>query len=148
MIMNAELSWFVLQTDTPSFRLPDFLDTWILPQSERAFFFVANNSVCANSVSMNATTESSSPRKSFNWRDDLGASRDLSRNEVQSFGFVIGWFDDWRVRAELPPGAESAREFWRVAVKSKPRQDWQLSQWAEGMRWYLKWGQGSVIARG
>ncbi|MEO0017730.1 MAG: hypothetical protein RLZZ522_1013, partial [Verrucomicrobiota bacterium] len=23
--------------------------------------------------------------------------------------------------------------------KSKPRQDWQLSQWAEGMRWYLSW---------
>ncbi|MBN8460591.1 MAG: tyrosine-type recombinase/integrase [Verrucomicrobia bacterium] len=43
------------------------------------------------------------------------------------------------MRAELPPGAESAREFWRVAVKSKPRQDWQLTQWAEGMRWYLKW---------
>ena len=39
----------------------------------------------------------------------------------------------------LPPGGESAREFWREAVKSKPRQDWQLSQWAEGMRWYLKW---------
>ena len=39
----------------------------------------------------------------------------------------------------LPPGGESARGFWREAVKSKPRQDWQLSQWAEGMRWYLKW---------
>ena len=88
---------------------------------------------------MNAATKPSSPRKSFNWRDDLSASRDLSRNEVQSFGFVIGWFEDWRVRLELPPGQASAREFWRVAVKAKPRQDWQLSQWAEGMRWYLKW---------
>jgi len=38
-----------------------------------------------------------------------------------------------------PPGKESARELWREAVKAKPRQDWQLSQWAEGTRWYLKW---------
>jgi len=52
---------------------------------------------------------------------------------VQAFGFVVGWFEDWRVRMDLPPGVESAREFWRVAVKSKPRQDWQLTQRAEGL---------------
>jgi integron integrase len=88
---------------------------------------------------MNATTTSPGAKSSLNWRDDLNASRNLSRNEVQAFGFVVGWFEDWRVRMNLPPGGESAREFWREAVKSKPRQDWQLSQWAEGMRWYLKW---------
>ena len=91
---------------------------------------------------MNASTVSPSAKSSLsslNWRDDLNASRNLSRNEVQAFGFVVGWFEDWRVRMNLPPGGESARGFWREAVKSKPRQDWQLSQWAEGMRWYLKW---------
>jgi integron integrase len=92
-----------------------------------------------NIALMNSTATSAGPKKAFNWREDLSASRDLSRNEVQAFGFVVGWFEDWRVRMKLPPGRESAREFWKVAVQSKPRQDWQLSQWAEGMRWYLKW---------
>jgi hypothetical protein len=81
---------------------------------------------------MNSTATSTGPKKAFNWREDLSASRDLSRNEVQAFGFAVGWFEDWRVRMKLPPGRESAREFWKVAVQSKPRQDWQLSQWAVG----------------
>ena len=96
---------------------------------------------------MNASTVSPSAKSSLsslNWRDDLNASRNLSRNEVQAFGFVVGWFEDWRVRMNLPPGGESAREFWRVAVKSQPRQDWQMSQWAEGMRWYLARGRKSL----
>ena len=88
---------------------------------------------------MNALTTHSSSKSSLNWRDDLNVSRNLSRNEVQAFGFVVGWFEDWRVRMNLPPGKESARGFWREAVKSKPRQDWQLSQWEEGMRWYMRW---------
>ncbi len=75
----------------------------------------------------------------FNWREDLGASRDLSRNEIQAFGFVVGWFEEWRLREELPPGLESARAFWKDAVKAKPREAWQLAQWEQGMRWYLRW---------
>ena len=29
--------------------------------------------------------------------------------------------------------------FWRGEVKTKPRKDWQLEQWAEAFRWHLNW---------
>lgn len=77
--------------------------------------------------------------KRFDWREDLGASRDLSRNEILAFGFVVAWFEEWRLRMELPPGLGSARAFWKDAVKAKPREPWQLTQWEQGMRWYLRW---------
>lgn len=88
---------------------------------------------------MTVSPKPSASKAAFNWRDDLSASRDLTRNQVQAFGFVVGWFEDWRVRLDLPPGREGARAFWKEAVLAKPRQDWQLGQWAEGMRWYLRW---------
>lgn len=92
-----------------------------------------------NSVSMNSESKDANRATRFDWREDLGASRDLTRNEIQAFGFVVGWFEEWRVRMELPPGRDSARAFWKDAVKSKERQDWQLAQWEAGMRWYLRW---------
>lgn len=88
---------------------------------------------------MNPNSVTTAKAEKFNWRDDLAASRDLSRNDILAFGFVVSWFEDWRVRMDLPPGRESARAFWKDAVKSKERQDWQLRQWEEGMRWYLRW---------
>ncbi len=94
---------------------------------------------------MNSNHDGEAPRvsapakRSFNWREDLSASRDLNRNEISYIGFVVAWFEDWRVRQKLPPGRDSALEFWKKAVKSKAREDWQLNQWAEGIRWYLRW---------
>lgn len=117
----------------------NFSDIRNFQQNERAILKLPKESVRENSVGMKASPKPSTPLAAFNWRDDLNASRDLTRNEVQAFGFVVGWFEDWRVRENLPPGRESARTFWKDAVVAKPRQDWQLSQWAEGMRWYLRW---------
>ena len=67
------------------------------------------------------------------------ASRDLSKAEIEGFGFLVGWFEEWRVRAGLPPGRQAAEHFWREAVKSKERENWQLEQWAVALGWYLRW---------
>ncbi|QQL44582.1 integron integrase [Sulfuriroseicoccus oceanibius] len=73
------------------------------------------------------------------WRDDLLAARDVSAQDQARYEVVVGWYDQWRQRYRLAPGAESAREFWRAQVLSAPRERWQLDQWAEAMRWYLDW---------
>jgi len=91
---------------------------------------------------MNANFASSARKTRFDWRQDLEASRDLSRTEIQSTGFVVGWFEDWRVRGDMPPGKESARRFWKEMVLGKSREPWQLEKWAEGMRGYLRWLDG------
>jgi hypothetical protein len=39
----------------------------------------------------------------------------------------------------MESGMESGRLFWRDAVLSKERKPWQKLQWAEAMRWYLRW---------
>ncbi len=48
---------------------------------------------------------------SADWRADLEASRDLNQAEKQHFGFVLSWFDGWRIRAGLAPSREAARRF-------------------------------------
>ena len=73
------------------------------------------------------------------WREDLTHSRDLSQREVIGYGFFIGWYEGWRVGKGLPASRESARRFWREVVISKERDTWQKEQWAEAMRWFLKW---------
>jgi integron integrase len=73
------------------------------------------------------------------WREDLQASRDLGRQEKSGFGFVIGWYEKWRVTRGLDAGRGSAREFWKRQVAAKPREAWQVESWAEGIRWFLKW---------
>jgi integron integrase len=73
------------------------------------------------------------------WREDLQASRDLSRQEKGGFGFVIGWYEKWRVTRGLEAGRGSAREFWKRQVATKPREAWQMESWADGIRWFLKW---------
>ena len=46
-----------------------------------------------------------------------------------------------RLRLELKAGKEAATLFWKREVrrKDRPRQDWQLEQWGEAIRWYLEW---------
>lgn len=67
------------------------------------------------------------------------ASRDLDDREKQGYGFLLSWYESWRLGQRLAIGQESARLFWKVEVQAKPRKDWQLQQWAEAMRWFLKW---------
>ena len=85
------------------------------------------------------SAKTSNDAMTYDWREDMLAARDLSPREKDRYGFAVGWFDTWRIRKELPPGAESARRFWREEVLRKPRERWQLQQWTEAMRWYLHW---------
>ena len=82
---------------------------------------------------------SSPTKRTVDWRSDLEASRDLSVPEKKSFAVLLGWFEKWRVSAGLEAGVEAGRVFWRAQVLAKDRQDWQLDQWAEAMRWFLGW---------
>ena len=73
------------------------------------------------------------------WHEDLQASRDLSEWEKQGFGFLLSWYDSWRMRQRLEVGVVTARKFWKIEVLKKERKQWQLDQWAEAVRWYLQW---------
>ncbi len=74
-----------------------------------------------------------------NWREDLENSRDLSKREMEYIGFVVNWFESWRLAKNLELCRDVAGRFWKEAVIFKERSSWQLQQWTEGMRWYLNW---------
>lgn len=76
-------------------------------------------------------------RLRFDWREDLLHSRDVPARDVDAYGFALSWYEEWRVKRHLDPGRESAGQWWQQAVKSKAREEWQLRQWAEAMRWFL-----------
>jgi integron integrase len=86
-----------------------------------------------------AQTNTSSSHPTFPWSQDLAASRDLNDRDKGGFAFVLGWFEQWRARRELPASRDSAHAFWRDQVTSKSRKDWQRDQWAQAFRWYLDW---------
>ena len=69
----------------------------------------------------------------------MAASRDVSKGDRTGFAMVLGWFEEWRMNAGLPPAVESARRFWKEWILAKDRLDWQLGQWAEAFRWYGAW---------
>lgn len=77
--------------------------------------------------------------KYVDYREDLELSRDLSELEKQHYGFVLAWFDSWRMRQNLEMGRGAAVRFWKEQVISKPRKVWQLERWAEAMRWQAHW---------
>jgi site-specific recombinase XerD len=54
---------------------------------------------------------------------------------------VLEWFENFRLRAELEAGRDAARAFWRHEVlrEGAKREEWQLRQWEEAIRWYLEW---------
>ncbi len=52
---------------------------------------------------------------------------------------VLGWLEAFRVRRRLAPGREACKRFWWEHVRSKERPAWQLEQWSEAIRWYLRW---------
>lgn len=75
----------------------------------------------------------------MNWESDLLSSRDLTGSEKKGFQIFLSWFEMWRIAKNLPPNRISAERFWGEQVRSKEREDWQLEQWAQAMRWYLHW---------
>lgn len=78
-------------------------------------------------------------KDSYPWSADLAASRNIRDSSRRGYGMVLAWFEKWRSRSGHTPSRESARKFWRIQVLSKPREAWQLDQWAEAFRWYLEW---------
>jgi len=75
----------------------------------------------------------------FDWREDLAHARDLSKREVEAYGYVLGWIEDWRVKHDLPAGRDAAKRWWLEVAKTKDRPEWQLRQWQEAIRWFLAW---------
>lgn len=58
---------------------------------------------------------------------------------MAGFGYFLGWFESWRLGRRLAADRGTARRFWKEMVQAKAREEWQLQQWAEAMRWYLSW---------
>ncbi len=90
---------------------------------------------------MNGSKEGSEGRKRrfYDWREDLSKARDLSVREVEAYGYVLGWMEDWRRKLDLGAGRAAARRWWKEVVLSKERPEWQLRQWEEAIRWFLGW---------
>ena len=75
------------------------------------------------------------------WRKDLSEFRGLSDRERAGFLVLLEWFENFRLRHELPAGRDAARAFWRSEVirEDREREKWQLEQWADAIQWYLNW---------
>ncbi|CAN5385194.1 hypothetical protein BH23VER1_BH23VER1_26860 [soil metagenome] len=82
--------------------------------------------------------------KTADWRADLAGSRDLEGAQKRGFVMVLDWFEGWRLARDLPLGRAAAARFWREAVLAKGRERWQLEQWAEAVRWLLRWREACV----
>ncbi|MCG8603120.1 MAG: integron integrase [Verrucomicrobiales bacterium] len=77
--------------------------------------------------------------KVYSWRDDLAHSRDVTESNKVGYSITLTWYERWRRGKHLQPGRGSAREFWRDQVLAKDREPWQLDQWSEAIRWFLRW---------
>ncbi len=75
------------------------------------------------------------------WRADLGAFRGLSARERAGFSVLLEWFENFRLRYSLEANREAAKVFWKDQVQREGacREQWQLDQWSEAIRWYLEW---------
>lgn len=82
------------------------------------------------------------------WRSDLSEFRGLSPFERSGFLICLEWFENFRLRHSLPSGRDAAKAFWNDQVQRDgfTREDWQLNQWAEAIRWYLDWLKACEIA--
>jgi integron integrase len=88
--------------------------------------------------------------KRWCWRKDLSEFRGLTDRERAGFLLLLEWFENWRLRYELPAGREAAARFWKEEVRKeeRPREQWQLTQWGHAMQWYLKWLEACTVAGG
>lgn len=84
---------------------------------------------------MNANSPKVKKQKHFDWREDLAHSRDLNPREIEAFGYVLGWLEDWRVKHDLAPGRDAACRWWLEVAKGKERPAWQMRQWEQAIRW-------------
>ena len=84
------------------------------------------------------------------WRKDLSEFRGQTDREKAGYLLVLEWFENFRLRLELPAGREAATYFWKEEVRREDRQRerWQLEQWAQAMQWYLKWLEACQVAGG
>jgi len=75
------------------------------------------------------------------WRKDLAEFRGLTDRERAGFLLVLEWFENFRLRHELPAGREAAKAFWKSEVtrEDRVREGWQLEQWGDAVQWYLNW---------
>lgn len=82
------------------------------------------------------------------WRTDLQDFRGLSHFERSGFLICLEWFENFRLRYSLAAGREAAKAFWVSEVKRDgfEREDWQLKQWSEAIRWYLAWLEACQLA--
>jgi hypothetical protein len=95
------------------------------------------NSVRMNRELVEPTSENYCKR--FDWREDLARSRDLTRREVEAYGYVLGWIESWRITRNLPAGRATAKRWWLEVAITKERPEWQLRQWSEAIVWFLGW---------
>lgn len=82
------------------------------------------------------------------WRKDLSEFRGLSDRERSGFLLLLEWFESFRLRHELAAGREAAKKFWKMEVirEDRLREDWQIEQWGDAMKWYLSWLDACVKA--
>ncbi|NRB75332.1 MAG: tyrosine-type recombinase/integrase, partial [Verrucomicrobiales bacterium] len=75
------------------------------------------------------------------WRKDLAEFRGLTHSERSGFLLVLEWFENFRLRNHLEADEAAAKVFWRQDVRrqDRPREEWQLQQWSDAIRWYLDW---------
>ena len=66
--------------------------------------------------------------------------RGLTDRERAGYLLVLEWFENFRLRYELPAGREAAKRFWKEEVKreGREREAWQLEQCGHALQWYLK----------
>jgi hypothetical protein len=90
------------------------------------------------------------PRSRWCWRKDLAAFRGLNDRERAAFLVLLEWFENFRLRHDLPAGRDAARAFWKSEVRrpDRPREPWQLEQWRNAIQWYLDWLQACAQAGG
>lgn len=87
---------------------------------------------------MSATT---SPKSRWCWRKDLAEFRGLTDQERAGFLILLEWHENFRLRHELPAGRDAATIFWKSEVigQGRTREDWQITQWSDAIKWYLNW---------
>lgn len=83
------------------------------------------------------------------WRKDLAEFRGLDERSKAGFLLVLEWFENFRMRHELPAGRKAARSFWgsEVLREDRPREHWQLEQWEAALKWYLQWLEACAEAK-
>lgn len=69
------------------------------------------------------------------WRKDLAEFRGLSDQDRTGFLLVLEWFENFRLRLQLPAGREAATTFWKTEVTGpdRRREPWQILQWGDAI---------------